>query len=54
MNKVNFVGSMQENPHYADTHAKPTDPGHERLSGSKKVKNQNHTRNNRGEGSGHK
>lgn len=40
-----------KNPHYADTHAKPSDPGNEPLSGSKKVKNANHSRQNHGEGS---
>ena len=41
-----------KNPHYADTHAKPSNPGNEPLSGSKKVKNENHSRQNSGEGSG--
>ncbi|MCR8657665.1 small acid-soluble spore protein P [Paenibacillus endoradicis] len=39
------------NPHYADTHAKPSKPGNEPLSGSKKVKNQNHSNSNHAEGS---
>jgi len=39
------------NPHYADTHAKPSKPGNEPLSGSKKVKNKNHSRSNHAEGS---
>gem|GEM_PF-3522584 len=34
------------NPHYADTHARPSDPGNLPLSGSKKVKNANHPRSN--------
>lgn len=43
--------SNTTNPHYADTHAKPTDPGNEPLSGSKKVKNKNHSHSAPSEGS---
>lgn len=42
--------AKSRNPHYADTHAKPTNPGNEPLSGSKKVKQANHSRQNNGEG----
>ncbi|URN96300.1 MAG: small acid-soluble spore protein P [Candidatus Pristimantibacillus lignocellulolyticus] len=41
------------NPHYADTHAKPSNPGNEPLSGSKKVKNKNHSHSAPSEGAGH-
>ncbi|HIW33543.1 MAG TPA: small acid-soluble spore protein P [Candidatus Paenibacillus intestinavium] len=48
---MNKEKNEPENPHYADTHAKPTNPGNEPLSGSKKVKNKNHSRTAPSEGS---
>lgn len=40
------------NPHYVDNHTRYPRHSNEPLSGSKKVKNQNHSRSNHGEGSG--
>jgi len=39
------------NPHYSDHNSNKTKPGNEPLSGSKKVKNSNHSRSNHAEGS---